>query len=78
MTPVADVDSSERDPPPHCHPSTREWLTTSIEKWLMNEHRQWDLLWFHGATGVGKSTIAQTIAEYAAEQGRLGAASFFP
>lgn len=43
----------------------------------MDEGRQWDFVWFHGAAGVGKSAVAQTIAEYAAEHGRLGAAYFF-
>ncbi len=76
MTPGADVDSSARYPPPQCHPGTREWLTKKIEEWLFDEQRKWDLLWLYGPAGVGKSAVAQTIAEYSLENGRLGAAFF--
>lgn len=77
MTPGADVDSSERLPPPRCHPGTRQWLITSIMEWMSNDHRQSDFCWFWGAAGAGKSAVAQTVAEYAAEGGQLGAAFFF-
>lgn len=77
MTPGADVDSSARHPPPLCHPGTREWLTKKIKDWLYDEQRKWDLLWLYGPAGVGKSAVAQTLAEYCLENGRLGAAFFF-
>lgn len=77
MIPGADVDSSARDPPPQCHPGTREWLTKAIQEWFLDEKRAWDMLWLHGPAGVGKSAVAQSVAEYAAENNRLGAAFFF-
>lgn len=77
MTPGAEVDSSERYPPPRCHPGTRQWLTTSIREWVQDDHRSSDFGWLWGFAGVGKSAVAQTVAERAAEDGQLGAAYFF-
>jgi hypothetical protein len=73
----AEVDSSERYPPPRCHPGTRQWLTTSIKDWVQDDHRQSDFVWLWGYAGVGKSAVAQTVAERAATDGQLGAAYFF-
>lgn len=77
MTPGADKDSPEREYSPRCHPGTREWLTTDIQEWLMDEGRLSDLLWLYGTAGVGKSSVAQSIAEYAASCKCLGATYFF-
>ena len=46
-----------------------------IEHWLMDEQEQ-HVFWLNGLAGTGKSTIAQTFAEMAFMDGRLGA-SFF-
>ena len=46
-----------------------------IEDWLMGEQDQ-RVFWLNGLAGTGKSTIAQTIAETAFADGKLGA-SFF-
>ncbi|KAF9441206.1 hypothetical protein P691DRAFT_813428 [Macrolepiota fuliginosa MF-IS2] len=54
VMPGAEFDSSERDPPPRCHPGTR----ISI-----NPNRSKNLLWLHGLAGVGKSAIIQSLAE---------------
>lgn len=74
----AEVDSSARDPPPRCHPETRQELRERITYWLINAAgREWDMIWLVGPAGVGKSAVAQTIAEYCQEIGRLGASFFF-
>lgn len=75
--PGAEVDSSARDPPPKCHPDTRKSLRGRITGWLSNVHRDWRMLWVIGPMGVGKSAIAQTIAEETKQAGQLGAALFF-
>lgn len=77
MTSGADVDSSARYPPPSCYPGTRKTLTSKAQKWLFDNNRVWDVFWLRGAAGVGKSAIAQTLAEFAVEHDRLGAAFFF-
>ncbi|KXN84177.1 hypothetical protein AN958_12913 [Leucoagaricus sp. SymC.cos] len=77
MVPGVDIDSSERYPPPRCHPGTRAPLTTQIVDWLEDDHREHDIFWLHGPAGVGKSAVAQSIAEHANENGQLGAAFFF-
>ncbi|KAF9443263.1 hypothetical protein P691DRAFT_635152, partial [Macrolepiota fuliginosa MF-IS2] len=77
MSKGADIDSSARWPPPKCYPGTRIKLTTEIQTWLLCNVRNWDFLWLSGPAGVGKSAVAQTVAEFAAEQGILGAVYFF-
>ncbi|KAF9440674.1 hypothetical protein P691DRAFT_686849, partial [Macrolepiota fuliginosa MF-IS2] len=77
MTKGANVDSSARSPLPKCYPGTRTRLTTEIRAWFFNNDRDWKFLWLRGPAGVGKSAVAQTVAEYAAETGVLGAAYFF-
>ena len=46
-----------------------------IERWLTGEQEQ-HVFWLNGLAGTGKSTIAQTVAETAFADGKLGA-SFF-
>lgn len=75
--PEAAVDSSARDPPPRCHPGTRENIKDRLETWLNDRKRQWNTIWLFGPAGTGKSAIAETFAERCAENGRLGAAFFF-
>ncbi len=73
----AEFDSSERDPPPRCHPGTRESIIERAQSWIRGDERQTKLWWLHGPAGVGKSAIIQTLAEHQASAGRLGAALFF-
>ncbi len=73
----AEVDSSARDPPPKCHPDTRKSLRGRITGWLSDVNRDWRMLWVIGPMGVGKSAVAQTIAEETKETGQFGAALFF-
>lgn len=74
----AEVDPSTQDPPPRCHPETRKELRERITSWVMNVmSRDWDMMWLTGPAGVGKSTVAQTIAKHCQGIGRLGASFFF-
>lgn len=73
----AGVDSSDRYPPPKCHPGTRQELRARISAWLVDTSRESNLFWLLGPAGVGKSAVAQTIAEECKANGQLGAAFFF-
>lgn len=75
--PGAEADSSARDPPPKCHPATRQSLRGRINDWIVKPERHWRMLWVLGPAGVGKSAVAQTIAEETKAAGRLGASCFF-
>ncbi|KAF9445240.1 hypothetical protein P691DRAFT_676039, partial [Macrolepiota fuliginosa MF-IS2] len=77
MTKGADIDSLTRWPPPKCYPGTRIEFTTEIQIWLLENVRKWDFLWLSGPAGVGKSAVAQTVAESALKEGILGAVYFF-
>ncbi|KAJ3571188.1 hypothetical protein NP233_g3912 [Leucocoprinus birnbaumii] len=75
--PGATYDSSDRYPPPLCHPGTRgdhiEWL----ENWVCGaENPSNRIVWVHGPAGVGKSAIAQSCAERLAKLQKLGATFF--
>jgi hypothetical protein len=56
-------DSSERDPPPRCHPGTREKATEDIVRWIEEPIPSSSVLWVNGRAGVGKSALVQKIAE---------------
>ena len=58
-----------------CLKGTRKGVLQEIECWLMGEGGQ-QIFWLNGLAGTGKSTIAQTFAETAFADGKLGA-SFF-
>jgi hypothetical protein len=64
-----------RDSEPICNEGTREQLLGIIKDWITSGDHQ--ILWFNGAIGVGKSTVAQTIAQYCFDSGFLGASYFF-
>ncbi|KXN91774.1 hypothetical protein AN958_12341 [Leucoagaricus sp. SymC.cos] len=61
--PGAEFDSSERHPPPRCHPGTRKSIVDHIQFWLHDSCRTNRMLWLVGPAGVGKSAIMQTVAE---------------
>ncbi|KAF8888139.1 hypothetical protein CPB84DRAFT_1945395 [Gymnopilus junonius] len=77
-SPSAFHNSGERFDPPRCHPKTRLKVLEDISKWVdgTNDHHK-SVMWVNGGAGVGKSAIAQTIAERLAEDGRLLASYFF-
>ena len=58
-----------------CLRGTRKDVLREIERWLTGEQEQ-HVFWLNGLAGTGKSTIAQTVAEEAFANGKLGA-SFF-
>jgi hypothetical protein len=58
-------DSSERDPPPRCHPGTREKATEDIVRWIEEPNPSSSVLWVNGRAGVGKSALMQKLAERA-------------
>lgn len=64
-----DVDFDE------CLEETRTTVLKDIKTWIRNEDVQ-RIYWLNGLAGTGKSTLAKSIAHYAADQGQLGA-SFF-
>ena len=57
-------DSAERDPPPRCHPGTREKATEDIVRWIEEPNPSSTVLWVSGRAGVGKSALMQRIAEF--------------
>jgi hypothetical protein len=58
-----------------CLRGTRRDIFLQLEDWFEDEHAQ-RVFWLNGLAGTGKSTIAQTFAEIAFAEGKLGA-SFF-
>jgi len=58
-----------------CLRGTRETVLNEIELWTKDFHKS-PIFWLNGLAGTGKSTIAQTVSEWAFADGLLGA-SFF-
>ena len=58
-----------------CLKGTRKDVLWEIERWSTGKQEQ-HVFWLNGLAGTGKSTIAQTVAEAAFADGKLGA-SFF-
>ena len=56
-------DSAEWDPPPRCHPGTREKATEDIVRWIEELDSSSTVLWISGRAGVGKSALMQRLAE---------------
>ncbi|KAJ3566069.1 hypothetical protein NP233_g7232 [Leucocoprinus birnbaumii] len=75
----AEFDSSARHPAPQCHPQTRVELRNRIDDWLDGslKSRSSSMLWVTGSAGVGKTAVAQTVAQRCNETGRLGGTFFF-
>ncbi|EGN99610.1 hypothetical protein SERLA73DRAFT_25779, partial [Serpula lacrymans var. lacrymans S7.3] len=57
-----------------CLVGTRKKVLRKIKKWANGSR---PICWLNGSAGSGKSTIAQTIAEWCAERERLAASFFF-
>ncbi|KAF5355912.1 hypothetical protein D9756_004376 [Leucocoprinus leucothites] len=75
--PEAIHDSSYREYPPRCHEDTRKSLRKDILQWHSNPHRREQMRWYMGPAGVGKSAIAQSVAEELETTGYLGGSFFF-
>ncbi|EAU83616.1 NWD2 [Coprinopsis cinerea okayama7 len=75
----ATYDSAERYPPPRCHESTRVRILEILKGWVSQprEEREKSLFWLYAPVAMGKSTIAQTLAEECEVMDNLGASFFF-
>lgn len=60
-----------------CFAGTREQLLTDIKAWIHDPSTDKPIYVLYGIAGIGKTTVAQTIAQYAADEGLLGASFFF-
>lgn len=69
--------SRERRDAPKCHPHTRMAVINEIMEWVTDSLRPERFLWIYGPAGSGKSSIAQTIAEYCEARGFLASDYFF-
>ncbi|KAJ3791997.1 hypothetical protein GGU11DRAFT_595812 [Lentinula aff. detonsa] len=59
----ASHNAEQRYPLPNCHPGTRTQILEILKEWITNDHKSTSIYWLYGAAGVGKSAVAQTIAE---------------
>ncbi|KAF5356845.1 hypothetical protein D9756_006801 [Leucocoprinus leucothites] len=73
----ADFDSPSRYPPPRCNKGTRTLLRQKTSIWLTDADCHEHILWITGPAGVGKTAIAQSLAEHCHQTARLGASLFF-
>jgi hypothetical protein len=62
---------------PSCFEGTREQLLTDIKVWIHDSSTEKPIYVLYGIAGIGKTTVAQTVADYAAKQQLLGASFFF-
>ncbi|KXN86947.1 hypothetical protein AN958_09444 [Leucoagaricus sp. SymC.cos] len=74
--PAAMHNSSSRAYAPRCHADTRKTFRNDLVEWSTDPKNQARMRWYMGPAGIGKSAIAQSVAE-ASEDGSLGAAFFF-
>ena len=56
--------SSERFPPPNCHPDTRKAVREIILDWIHSESSTSSFFWLYGSAGAGKTAILQAISEF--------------
>ncbi|KAG8917894.1 hypothetical protein FRC01_002150 [Tulasnella sp. 417] len=75
---LARYDSQSRQDAHGCLEGTRKKVLEAIHDWINNDDPDSPrILWLCGLAGIGKSTIAHTIAEGADADRRLGASFFF-
>ncbi|TFK59240.1 hypothetical protein BDN72DRAFT_966118 [Pluteus cervinus] len=72
----ASFNATERGDPPKCHPDTRRAIQDSLVAWRSNRVAG-PVRLISGWAGTGKTTIAQTMAEYWAKQCQLAGSFFF-
>ncbi|KAJ3552238.1 hypothetical protein NP233_g12927 [Leucocoprinus birnbaumii] len=72
---AASHDAAARWPPPRCHPGTRVEVVDLLIKWGSRLVGSVAIIWVKGPAGVGKSAIAQSVADALKEI--LGASFFF-
>ncbi|KAJ0418871.1 quinon protein alcohol dehydrogenase-like superfamily [Aspergillus carlsbadensis] len=66
----------KEDEEPTCHEGTRKVVLDEIDEWLNGRHGE-SVFWISGWAGIGKSTIARTVAKYGTKDGRVAASFFF-
>ncbi len=76
--PGVKVNSPKRHLPPRCHQETRRRIRAEVKTWLDGGHQHDKVFLITGPAFVGKSAIAQTVAEYCQDIGCLGGSIFFP
>lgn len=69
--------SAARDPPPRCHPGTRGNIIYRVQNWLNDRGSKQRVLFLRGPAGVGKSAIAQSLADHAITDRQLSGATLF-
>jgi AAA ATPase domain len=72
----AAFNSEDRQNDPFCFPNTRVDIIEQITKWAGQSDTA-TIFWLSGTRGVGKTTIARTIAQDFYNKERLGASFFF-
>ncbi|KAF9512010.1 hypothetical protein BS47DRAFT_1363413 [Hydnum rufescens UP504] len=71
-------DSVREDAPSPCLEGTRVAVLEEILTWLESANGERPpVYWLNGLAGIGKSSIAKTVADQAQEKGMLGATFFF-
>ncbi|KAH7902972.1 hypothetical protein BJ138DRAFT_973115, partial [Hygrophoropsis aurantiaca] len=59
----AAFNSANRSSPPRCLPGTRLDILKEISDWVDQPTDTGSIFWVYGGAGIGKSAIAQTVAE---------------
>lgn len=72
----ARYDNISTKPSRPCHPGTRVSLLRTIRDWVDGDSAH-PIFWLCGEVGVGKTTVAHTIAKEQDALGQLGASFFF-
>ncbi|KAF9513153.1 hypothetical protein BS47DRAFT_1362609 [Hydnum rufescens UP504] len=74
----AEYNSTRKNAPSLCLEGARVDILAGIMSWLeLAQDNVHPVYWLNGLAGIGKSTIAATVAERAEEKGVLGATFFF-
>ena len=78
VKPTAMHDSGQVFDRPKCHENTRVAVLKRFTDWMLGTlFRTACIMWLYGGAGAGKSTIAQTLAEWGAGRGMLLGGFFF-
>ncbi|EKM78011.1 hypothetical protein AGABI1DRAFT_42555, partial [Agaricus bisporus var. burnettii JB137-S8] len=72
----AEFDSSDRHPPPRCHPGTRLAIVERCKIFIVHCNGKEKLRWVVGPAGAGKSAIMQIVTEEIPDNVILGASVF--
>ncbi|KAF8805596.1 hypothetical protein BYT27DRAFT_7258119 [Phlegmacium glaucopus] len=75
--PGATHDSGERFDPPKCDANTRILIIQRLTAWVKSKQQSSSMLWLRGSAGVGKSALAQSLAELCALEAILAGTFFF-